>query len=135
MFSDLNYTAIAVITLVLFALGFFWYGPLFGKEWMKLVGLSKKDASGSMAPPIIKGLISTFIMVSIAVYFVELTGASTWQEGAMKGLILGIGLIATTFFGSVNWEQKPVKLYFINTLYYVLAVAIAGGIYVAWPAA
>ena len=134
MFEDLNYTAIVVITLIVFVLGFLWYGPFFGKEWMKLVGLTDKDVKGPMAPPIIKGLISSFIMISIAVYFVSLTGARTWQEGALQGLVLGIGLVATVLFGEVNWEQRPVKLYFINTLYWLIALAIAGGAYVAWPA-
>ena len=134
MFENLNYTAIAVITLLVFVLGFAWYGPFFGKEWMKLVGLTDKDMKGPMAPPIIKGLVSSFIMISVASYFISLTGASTWQEGAMQGLVLGIGLVAAVLFGEVNWEQRPVKLYFINTLYWLIALAIIGGVYVAWPA-
>lgn len=134
MFENLNYTAVAVSTLIAFVIGFLWYGPIFGKEWMRLLGLTDKDMKGPMAPPIIKGLISTFIMVAVASHFVSLTGAATWQDGAMQGLVLGIGLIATVLFGGVNWEQRPVKLYFINAIYYVLAVAIAGGVYAAWPA-
>ncbi len=134
MFENLNYTAVAVITFIIFVLGFLWYGPFFGKEWMKLVGLSDKDMKGPMAPPIIKGLIGTFITVSVASYFISLSGASTWQDGAMHGVVLGIGLVATVLFGEVNWEQRPVKLFFLNSLYWIIGLAIAGGVYVAWPA-
>jgi hypothetical protein len=138
MFDDLNFTAVAVSTVVVFIIGFLWYGPFFGNEWMKLVGM-KKPAKNSrkkppMAVPMLKGLINTFIMVTVTSYAVSLTDAVLWQEGALIGVVLAVGLIATVLFSEVNWEKRPVKLFMINSLYYVVALAVTGGIYVAWPA-
>lgn len=40
MFSDLNHLAIVVSAVTYFGLGSVWFGPLFGKQWLKLVGLT-----------------------------------------------------------------------------------------------
>ena len=37
-FSDLNVWAILVATIVAFALGGLWYGPLFGSAWLSAIG-------------------------------------------------------------------------------------------------
>ena len=35
---DLNYLAIILATVVMMALGFLWYGPLFAKQWLAAIG-------------------------------------------------------------------------------------------------
>lgn len=35
-----NYLAILVAAVLSMVLGFLWYGPLFGKEWTKLMGVT-----------------------------------------------------------------------------------------------
>ena len=35
--TPINYLAVLVCAILAMALGFVWYGPLFGKKWMKLV--------------------------------------------------------------------------------------------------
>ena len=39
----INWYAIIAATLVGFAVGFVWYGPLFGKAWMKEIGLTEEE--------------------------------------------------------------------------------------------
>ena len=38
-----NYWAVLVAALFTFVLGFLWYGPLFGRTWLRLVGLNPES--------------------------------------------------------------------------------------------
>ncbi|MBI3341870.1 DUF1761 domain-containing protein, partial [Candidatus Curtissbacteria bacterium] len=35
---QINYMAVVAAAVVNMVLGFLWYGPLFGKPWMKMMG-------------------------------------------------------------------------------------------------
>jgi hypothetical protein len=62
----INWLAVVAASLVGFAIGFIWYGPLFGKPWMASVGMTEEDAQkGNMA----KIFGFTFIFQFIRKYF------------------------------------------------------------------
>ena len=70
MFTNLNYIAITLSAVVYFVLGSVWFGPLFGKSWLKLVGLSlteedKKNALFMFAKTFILDFIITFSVALI----------------------------------------------------------------------
>lgn len=60
--ANINWAAVIVGTIASFALGGLWYSPkMFGKIWMKGVGVSEDDKSG-MIPAMIAQLVGTFFM-------------------------------------------------------------------------
>jgi len=42
-FTAVNVLAILVVGVAYMVVGFLWYGPLFAKPWMKLVGMTQED--------------------------------------------------------------------------------------------
>lgn len=44
---EINWLAVLAASLVGFIIGAIWYGPLFGKAWMKIVGLTEKDSANA----------------------------------------------------------------------------------------
>ena len=38
-----NYLVLGLAVVVSFAFGFLWYGPLFGKTWVQLMGIKKEE--------------------------------------------------------------------------------------------
>ena len=40
---ELNYVAVLVCAVVSMVVGAVWYGPLFGKQWMEVIGINAKD--------------------------------------------------------------------------------------------
>jgi hypothetical protein len=44
---EINYLAILASGIIMMVLGYLWYGPLFGKPWMKLAGITKSDMEKS----------------------------------------------------------------------------------------
>jgi hypothetical protein len=134
--ADLNWWAIIVSAVAMHLLGWAWYGPLFGKTWMalsghKMDGGSKSDGMKAM----MWGLVFSLIMSAVLAMFVSgaasLPNFNTWC-GALLGATVWLGFIATTMINMVLYERKPLKLFWLNSLYYLVALVIAGLIIAAW---
>ncbi len=59
----INHLAVWVSVVMLFVLGFLWYGPIFGEPWMGMVGL---DMAKIEANPPGAGIWLTNIVSSVA---------------------------------------------------------------------
>jgi len=55
-FTDLNWWAVLLATVLGFALGGLWYGPLFGKAWLAAMGKSAESLEPSPTPFIVSFL-------------------------------------------------------------------------------
>ena len=132
---EINYLAVLVAAIASMALGFLWYGPLFGNQWKKLMGFTDKSMKAMKLTPMqamAGGFISTLVMSYILAHFIDYIQANTIADGAVAGIWIWLGFIATVQLGSVLWEGKPVKLYVINTLHYLAALVVMGGILAVW---
>ena len=138
MAPQINYLAVVVAAVAAFALGWIWYGPLFGKAWGSMVGVNMdiKPAGSKMAKTIILNLIGTLIMAWVldhalifAIAYLKMGGA---QGGLMGGFFNWLGFIAPVTLGVVLWENKPWKLWFLNAGYYLVSLCVMGVILAVW---
>ncbi|MBI2026526.1 MAG: DUF1761 domain-containing protein, partial [Deltaproteobacteria bacterium] len=94
----INYVAVIVAAIVSMGIGFLWYGPLFGKAWIKLSGMSMKDMDAAkkkgMAKTYVIAFIGTLVMAYVLAHFVDYVGATTLSAGAELGSWLWIGFFA-----------------------------------------
>jgi hypothetical protein len=131
--SSLNFWAVLVAASSAFIVGWLWYGPLFGKQWMKLNGFSKEDLmEGGMSMPLI--MIINYIATAMAAVAIAMfIGAeATAAFGIFAGLMIAIFWIGTSRLNDVLYERKPWGLFFINTGYNVAIYAIMGAVLGAW---
>ena len=133
---DINYIAVVGAAVAAMVIGFLWYGPLFGKQWMKLMNFDKKKIDEAKRKGMGKiyalTFLSSLIMSYILAHFVDYVQAATFVDGAIAGIWLWLGFIVTVQIGSVLWEGKPLKLYVINTMHYLVALTVMGGILAVW---
>ncbi len=129
-----NYLAVLLCGISSMAIGFLWYGPLFGKEWMKLVGLTaekQEKAKKSMEQNYTAMFIASLVMAWILFHFIwyAAPGSSTLFISIKVAIYAWIGFVATVSYTKFLFspERKPVKLLFIETGYQ-LASLIAMGI-------
>lgn len=122
-----NYLAVLVGAISNMVIGFLWYGPLFGKTWMKLSGIKMGDGKGSPT----MGYITTFIVALIAAYvlshFIYLTSKGFGIEMSIPSAISTafwgwLGLVVPATVGIVSWEGKPWTLWFLNAGYWLLTL-------------
>ncbi|MEK6937090.1 MAG: DUF1761 domain-containing protein [Nanoarchaeota archaeon] len=134
---DVNLLAVLVSAVVSMIVGMSWYSQtLFGKEWMKLMNISKKDIekakNKSMKKEITAAFVSNLVLAYVLSLFLKYTGASTASEGLIVGFLVWLGFQATLALGSVLWEGRPVKLYLINVAHYLVNLLVLSLILVSW---
>lgn len=94
---SVNWLAIILATIAAMAVGYVWYGPLFGEKWMKLVKLSKKQVEKDWKKPMLIMLLLAFVQAFILSHFIAYAG---YFYPDMSGI--GIGLI-TAFWALVGF--------------------------------
>lgn len=132
----INYLAVLGGALANMVLGFIWYGPLFGKEWVKLMGFSeakmnemkKKGMEKMYAFVFVGSLVTAYVLA----HFVDYTGASSATSGMETGFWTWLGFVATTQLSGFLWEGKPFKLYALNIGYNLVSLTVMGAILAIW---
>src|SRR5438309_1663754 len=103
-----NYGAIFVVAIVNMALGFVWYGPLFGKQWMSLMGMTKEKmdqakAKGGMWKGYVLAFVGSLVMGYVVSHAITFAGAYLLINGLPAGLMTGfwswLGFIAPVTLG------------------------------------
>ena len=129
--ATLNWLSVLVAALSGFVIGGLWYGPLFQKPWMQLSGMTKeKGAQASM--PLTFGGAYVLNLIGAAGLAI-LLGDGSWAGGLHTGLLTGLFFVATSLGVIYLFEQRPLKLWFINAGYQVVNFAAMGTILGAWP--
>lgn len=132
--SELNWLAVVVATLVSFGVGAMWYSQgLFGKVWMKSIGLKESDTKkASMAMPIILTLVGTFVAaVAMGVLVQVLALTSVWQ-GATFGIMIAVAFLATNKVMQAQFELRPLSYNVVTSAADVVTFALMGAILAVW---
>ena len=129
IYFEVNYLAVIIAAVVSLLFGFLWYGPIFGKAWMRLNGVTKKDIEASkkkgMVFPMFLHLIGNLISVFAFGVLAGSLGLVGIGSYLVLGLILSVGFfLSTTLLGSVLWDNKPWGLYLLNAVYWIINLEI-----------
>lgn len=122
---SINWIGVLVAAVSAFIIGAVWYGPLFGKTWQKLVGLSDKETQKNMTRTLVGAFVLTFIVSVVLAYFI---GANDIAFGLFAGLAAGLGWVATAFGINYLFEHRSFKLYLINAGYNIIIFGLTGAI-------
>jgi hypothetical protein len=118
--------AALVAAVIGMTIGAFWYSPIaFGKIWMRLSGI--EEPKGALRAFIV-GFLSMIVMSYALAVCVDVFGAVTLVSGALVGIFIWLGFVATVTLGMVIWEGKKLTLYLINAGFYLVAFAVMGAI-------
>jgi Protein of unknown function (DUF1761) len=129
--SGINWIAVIVGVVFSNALGFLWYGPLFGKPWMAALGKRQEDMQSSPTMYIWTVVMSLITMIVLAAA-VNAFGSAGVVQGAVLGLALYVGLQgAATYIGTV-FEGRSRTLWWINGLYNLVVFAVMGAVFAIW---
>lgn len=134
---QVNLVAVLVAAIVNMVLGFLWYGPLFGKIWMKAMGYTQKDAEkmkkeGNMGKIYGLAFIGGLVMAYVLAAFIGLIGANTAAAGAQVGFWAWLGFIVTKSFTDVLFEGKNWTAYYLSMGYQLVSLLAMGAILASW---
>jgi Protein of unknown function (DUF1761) len=136
----INYLAVAVAALANMFIGFVWYGPLFGKTWMKLSGITPGEMDSAKASGMGKtyllafagSLVMSYVLAHALVFAASYFGMSGISAGLMSGFWNWLGFIAPVTLGAVLWEGKTWTLWLLMNGYYLVTLLVMGTILSLW---
>jgi hypothetical protein len=120
--------------------GALWYGPLFGKKWMALVGMSEGELNAAKARGMGKlyalafvgSLLMSYVLAHALVFASFYLGVFGASSGIMVGIWNWLGFVAPVTLSTVLWENKPWKLWVLNNGYYLVSLTVMGIILALW---
>lgn len=139
---SVSYWAIVVSGVAALALGAVWYGPLFGKQWMAIMGMTQADMEAAQKDKVamyrsyglmfLGALVMAFVLARGIAFGNAYLGADDLGTSFITAFWFWAGFIAPTTLGPVLWEKKPWTLWFINAGYYLVLLLIMTAIITSW---
>lgn len=132
-FSTIRVLPVLVAGIAFMMIGGLWYGPLFAKSWMALIGKTEADVrAGANSMMYVWSFLAALATSYALSVFIEATFMTTLAGGACIGLTASLGFVATSFGSSYVFNKRPFKLYLIDVGYQVVALVAAGAILGGW---
>lgn len=113
METSVNYWAVLVGAVISMILGAIWYGPLFGKKWMEIIGVDPNDVIAmkkmqkSAAPLYLVQFLLTLFQVLVLAHLIADT---TKVTGLERALWIWAAFIIPTLAGAVMWTNQSRRL-------------------------
>ena len=111
---EVNYLAILISSIGAMIVGAVWYGPLFGKKWLQIVGATELDIEarkemqkGATKLYIVQFLITLFQVWVLYIYIVT---ASDQISALSNSLWIWAGFVLPTVAGSAMWNNDSSKI-------------------------
>lgn len=132
--NELNWLAVLVASAAAFASGAIWYSEaVFGKVWMKAVGLTRKDTAKANMPKVMGLSFVSIIVSAVAIgVLVQPLALTTALQGASFGVMLAVGLLGANKLMMDLFEMRPINYWFISLGGDAVALGIMGAILAVW---
>jgi len=114
-----------------FVLGGLWYGPLFGKRWQRLAGLSDERLRASH-PAKVFGTAFVLAVIQAWVFAMFLGPTPSLALGLGAGASAGLCWVGAAFAINDLFERRPLGLWAVNAGYHTLAFTLYGLIFGLW---
>jgi hypothetical protein len=120
MSVHLSVLGIVLAAVSAMVIGTLWYSSaLFGKPWMKIIGLSEKEMKKRVGSAMVGLIVVSFVTAIVMSYFIAYThsfvGGSWLKAGAITSLLAWLGFASTTIFAHGLFEPRDKKVLYINT--------------------
>ena len=133
---QINFLAIIIAVVANFILGFLWYTPIFGKAWAKEMGFNtdQKPPSSALIKGMVFMVIGNFFMAWVFAHNMAVWNPVTWGQAPSPMSPVANAMMASVFtwlgfyfpgdLGTVAWENRSWKLFFINTGYHFASLLV-----------
>lgn len=128
--QQMNWIAILVAAFAGFAVGGLWYGPLFGRAWMKERRLTAEDLKrGSIAliygASFLLSLISAVFLGHLLAHF-----APDAHRTMMLATGIALGFVIPALGINYLFSRSSLKLFLIDAGYWFVFYAVMGGVFI-----
>jgi hypothetical protein len=128
-FAGVNWLAVIVAAAAGIVIGFVWYAPpVFGRRWARATGIELPQP-GQVQPMTYVGAIVTVLVTAyVLAVLSEGLGAATLADGAIVGVVVWLGFVATWLASGVLFERRSTEWWVLNAGQAVVSLAVMGAI-------
>jgi len=129
--KGVNWVGVAIATIVVWLIGYLWYGMLFAEAWMAAMNMTKESMDQSDMTPMILGFVNTLV-TCVGLGLIVPKVEDGLMGGLKTGLMAGVFFACTTeamgfIYGGKSQALIPIDFGYLLVLYAV-AGAIIGGV-------
>ncbi|TGL77686.1 DUF1761 domain-containing protein [Leptospira yasudae] len=139
----INYLAVLTAVAANVVVGWFWYGPIFGKAWMKelSIPLDVQPETKEMLKSMGIMVIGSFLTAYVLFYTTNVWRASSWHAGEdspayvygfFSGFYTWLGFYVPMLLNDIAFEGRSWKLFSINAGYNFVALQTIAMILSYW---
>lgn len=134
---QVNYWAVLVAAISSMVVGSIWYGPLFGKMYISLMGWDKlpqdqRDAmKKDMTMTYVWQFLASLVMFYVLAEFIALLGKTNVMGAMQVAFWAWLGFIVTLKLGDALWGGK-IKLFWLGTGNSLVTILVGAAILGAW---
>lgn len=138
-FSQINYFAIFGVAILHMIIGMLWYSPaLFGRAWAGFMGFDLtdkaawKEKQAAAKPAYILSFIGALITALALKLIFQATLISHIGPALLVGILLWLGFTGPMMLNTTLFSEKPVKLWMIDSFYYLVSIILMSMILIVW---
>ena len=126
MFKGINWIAVLIAVMLQQALGYLWYGPLLGAQWLAALG-HEPDMS-NMTVTMSLGVVNTVVICVGLAWLIGRLGAHSLQGGLATSFLAWLFFNFTTMAVDYLYVGLPLTLVEINMGYQLVSYLVAGAV-------
>ena len=129
--GPMNWVAVALGTVVFFAVGAVWYSALFAKPWQRELGLSDEQLKGGRSVALIMGtclLLEFIVVVMLGHLFARIQPGD--HAKMMMATGFGLAIMAPAIGINYLYQGRSLKLFLIDAGHFVVGMSAVGLVFV-----
>ena len=133
----INYVVVFVAAIVSMVIGSIWYGPLFGKVFMREMCMDKMtpeqmaEAKKGMWKSYVLQFVASLVMFYVLARFMGMLGALSVNAGLMVAFWVWIGFVVPVQLGQALWGGK-MKIFWLSAGNMLVTLLAVGAIFGVW---
>jgi hypothetical protein len=133
-FGQINWIAWVLGAVAFMAVGFLWYGPLFGKPWMAIMEKTgwKREQMRASPGMYVVSLLCALVASYVLAVLIRSLGITQWWNGLITGAIIWIGAGSVALLTNSIFENRPKGLWALFSLYELVMFAGLGLVFAVW---
>ena len=118
-----NHTAVLASALLQWLIALLWYSPIFfGGVWKSAIDLPAESRMTRMIRSIIVALIGNLLVSFVLLHVIVWADVEGLRRTVLLSFGLWAGFIFAPFSAQYIYENRPVKLFAVNTGYWLVAI-------------
>ena len=132
---DVNWLAVLVAGILPMVVGFLWYGPVFGKQWLALMETTTEEIQKDFNP--LKTHGASFVLSLVTAYALAQLLATMGGSGAMAGVHVGllvtVGFVLNVGYQGVAYEQRKPGIFGLGMGFNAVSLIGQAVVLAVWP--